>query len=146
MQRIQVVNCHAANEALENYVISGLPEQQLEEHLLVCSACREALIETEAYVEAIQSAARKLRRRETPQRSWTWRIATAPRLMWATAFVMVILVMSVGYPWRGTNAARLEPLAVMLQTSRGSDIARAPAGRPLLLLVDLTELPELSTY
>ena len=51
---------HASDDDLERYAIRTLPDAelgQLEEHLLICSARRERLDETEQYVAAIRAAA-----------------------------------------------------------------------------------------
>ena len=57
-------NRHADDETLEKYSLGTLAESEtaaLEQHLLICSACRERLAETDAYVQGMQAAARRLR-------------------------------------------------------------------------------------
>ena len=47
---------HADDDSLEQYSIGSMAESdvaQLEEHLLVCSACQKRLEEIDAYVTAI---------------------------------------------------------------------------------------------
>jgi anti-sigma factor RsiW len=56
---------HISEEALEQYAMRTLPEAaelgRLEEHLLICSACRNRLQMMDDYVAAMRSAAAKLR-------------------------------------------------------------------------------------
>lgn len=55
---------HVAEDDLENYVMRTLPESAcaaLEEHLLMCSDCRDRLEPTDEYVAAMKAAAAKIR-------------------------------------------------------------------------------------
>ena len=60
----EVVN-HISEEALEQYAMRTLPEAaklgRLEEHLLICSECRNRLHLMDEYVAAMRSAAAKFR-------------------------------------------------------------------------------------
>jgi predicted anti-sigma-YlaC factor YlaD len=52
---------HVSKDDLENYAMRTLPapeSERLEEHLLICSACRDRLESTEQYVEAMKAAAK----------------------------------------------------------------------------------------
>jgi anti-sigma factor RsiW len=56
---------HVTDDTLERYAMRFLPapeSDRLEEHLLICSACRDRLTATEEYVAAMRSAAAKIRR------------------------------------------------------------------------------------
>jgi anti-sigma factor RsiW len=62
---------HAGDEALESYVLGTLRESdeaELEEHFLICEACRQQLQRTERFVRAMAAASRELRRRR-PRRA-----------------------------------------------------------------------------
>jgi hypothetical protein len=51
---------HPTEEALENYALRRLPEEQiapLEEHLLVCPSCLAALQETDQVIDWIKASA-----------------------------------------------------------------------------------------
>ena len=56
---------HATDDTLERYSMRTLPApevESLEEHLLICSECRDRLESTEQYVAAMRAAAAKIRR------------------------------------------------------------------------------------
>ncbi len=142
------MNCQAENDVLERYVTVGLSEEELGpfvEHLLVCEACRKEVVEMEAYVEAMRSAAQELRRCERPRSAWL------PQLLlhWqplSAAAAMVILALLVAGPWHSAKTGGLAPAAIMLQASRGAEGPLVPAGSPLALGMDLAELPAFATY
>jgi uncharacterized CHY-type Zn-finger protein len=56
---------HAAEDDLENYAMRNLPAagvESLEEHLLICSGCRDRLTAADEYVAAMRAAAVAIRR------------------------------------------------------------------------------------
>jgi predicted anti-sigma-YlaC factor YlaD len=56
---------HAADDDLERYSMRTLPAPEveiLEEHLLICSACRDRLTAVDQYVAAMRAAAVTIRR------------------------------------------------------------------------------------
>ena len=58
---------HAAEDDLERYAMRTLPaaeSERLDEHLLVCSACRDRQEATNQYVASMRSAAAKIRDNE----------------------------------------------------------------------------------
>lgn len=130
---------HLSDDDLERYSLNALPEPRLaeaEEHLLVCPECRERVEETDAYVAGMRAAAARFRRREARFPIWSF-----PRPVWAMAACAAALVVA-GVTMRPPGAAP-EPVAVRLEAARGHMAvhAAAPAGRPLELAMDLTELP-----
>ena len=59
---------HISDDDLERYAIGTLPETELaplEEHLLICSDCRDRLEATERYVVAMRAAAARVRESAT---------------------------------------------------------------------------------
>lgn len=130
---------HITDDDFELYSLNSLPEPGLarvEEHLLVCAACRERLEERDAYVAAMRAAAARARRERAP-----FRLAGVPRPAWAMAACLAVLVVAaVTMRSPGTAPA---PVTVRLEAVRGpmAAHAEAPAGRPLELAMDLTELP-----
>jgi ribosomal protein L37AE/L43A len=74
-QMMRDIHSHLNEEAVEEYTAGICPEEaaaRYEEHLLACELCRSKVQETEAYLVAMQSAAKELRRKETaakPQRT-----------------------------------------------------------------------------
>ncbi|HZT31164.1 MAG TPA: hypothetical protein VFA33_14845 [Bryobacteraceae bacterium] len=140
---------HASEEMLEQYATRHLPEGQqaaVEEHLLVCGSCVGALEETEAYLEAMRSAAGALRRLEKPPRGWLRRIPIlTPSPLWAAGVATVLLAFTAGIQWHATRYVP-PPLSVSLEAARGPEVTQAPAGRPLVLHLDLIELPVCPAY
>jgi uncharacterized CHY-type Zn-finger protein len=61
------VETHVNDDTLERYAMRPLPSpesERLEEHLLICSACRDRLQFTNEYVAAMKTAAKT--QRESP--------------------------------------------------------------------------------
>ena len=61
---------HISEDDLEQYTMRTMPEADLDHldgHLLICSECRDRLVETEQYVAAIRAAAVRLRESGTAQ-------------------------------------------------------------------------------
>ena len=152
------VGSHLDEARLEQYSMGTLPEEAqaaFEEHLLACGECQDRLLETDAYINAVRAVSPRLRS-EHEQRRERWaafRESVADllrgkrRLVWATSFAVVALVMAVIRPWQERGGA--QPFAVVLESSRGIEgliAARAPAGRPLILEIDLTQLPAAARY
>ena len=133
------INPHIGAEELEDYAMGRIPEEQaggLEEHLLICDACRQRLQEYDSYNSAMRHAAAQLVDAPSqPDRSpWSF-----PRLLPA-AVALACAVLIAGVAFRYSNSA--EPaFAVNLAATRGAGIeAKAPAGRALVLRPDLTGL------
>ncbi len=142
------IGSHLDDADLEQYSMGKLPEVRLvpfEEHLLACEACQDRLLETEAFVNAVRSVSPKLRAAgSSPRRSRFW-----PRPTWVAAFAMGLVLLALGRIWLVAPRASLDFAAVVLQSSRGIEglaVAKAPAGKPLALTIDLTELPTLPSY
>jgi hypothetical protein len=144
-------NTHAVDEVLESYAMGILAEPslaELEEHLLICAHCRERLVDTDAYVKAMRSAAGGLEQRDESRKLF-WARASAwitfRRMGWAMAIVALVL---------GGVALRLllspsqspQPVSILLETSRGSELQRVPTGRPIDMSLDLRGLPAFPHY
>ena len=139
-------NYHVDDEELERYSMGAMPEAAIapfEEHLLVCEPCQLRLAQTDAYVGAMRQASARLRT-EPLKRGLPW--LRFPRLIPALAGMAVAIVAAglwIGRPDMG----EAHPFAVDLEATRGAAIeARAPAGRWLLLRLDLANLPASSSY
>jgi hypothetical protein len=127
---------HASDEQLEGYADCSLTESEVagvEEHLLVCAECRHKLSDIDSYVNAMKGASGRVRRDE--------RAAARPffRPVWTLVPVLAAaaVILAVRLPSRVPP-----PYPVELAAVRGADEieARVPAGRPLLLTLDLTGL------
>lgn len=128
---------------LEAYASGTLPENEVravEEHLLVCPACRERLAETEAYVRAMRAAAARARAAARRPKPFPW---LRPAFALAAAALAVYIGAAAG--WR---AMRARPAAaeIVLEATRGVNSSTAPAGAPLHLSLDATGLPPLAEY
>ena len=144
-------NRHASEELLEQYSMGRLAGSDLEwveSHLLVCACCQDALASSDTYVMSIRSAARELRRQtaEVPQ-PWYGKLFDPPKPAWALgmAALALLIVAGAGGPW--LHRAGAPPAIVVLQSTRGSALnSGAPAGKPLVLMLDLTDLQPLPQY
>jgi hypothetical protein len=139
-------NLHADEEEIERYAMGAMPEgatAPFEEHLLICQPCQLRLAQTDVYVSAMRQASARLRT-EPLKRRLPW--LRFPRLVPALASLAVAVVAAglwIGRPDMG----QAHPFAVDLEAMRGAAIeAKAPAGRWLLLRLDLTNLPASSWY
>jgi hypothetical protein len=136
---------HPSDDDLEQYSLGRLGDEQatpLEEHLLVCEACRRRVEEFDEFVAVMRAALREESegQQPAPARPFTllrW-LAAVPRPAWAGAMAAVLAAVLL-VPWR--HQAPAEPYAVHLEALRAaSSAAVAPAGRPLVLNVDFTGL------
>jgi len=139
-------NCHVDEEEIERYSVGAMPEEAIalfEEHLLICESCQHRLAQTDVYVDAMRRAAARLRA-EPLKRGFPW--LRFPRLVPALAG-MAVAIVAAGL-WLGhLNVGEAHPFAVDLAATRGAAIeAKAPAGRWLLLRLDLANLPALPAY
>jgi hypothetical protein len=136
---------HMAPEDVERYSAGTASEDESarwDEHLLICGECRRLVLEQD-YRTAMRSAARELRRPEEVRapRAWPWMPIWLP-----AAAVLVVAAIITGVLLQRWNRTET-PFAVTLTTVRGPAIeARAPAGRPLRLSLDVTGLPPSASY
>jgi len=144
-------NGHASEESLESYALGSLGEPalgELEEHLLLCSLCQDQLKEIDAYHAAMKSAAARLEGQdESRKKLWT-RVSgamTFRRLGWVMGLVAIALGGLALRVWL-TPTALTPAVALVLETSRGSEVRHAPARRPLELSLDVKGLPAYPLY
>jgi len=144
-------NGHASEETLESYALGSLEEPVLgglEEHLLVCSRCQDHLKEIDAYHTAMKSAAARLEDQdESRKRLWTHvsGALTVRRLGWTMALIAVALGGLALRLWL-SPAALPPPVALVLETSRSSEVLHAPARRALALSLDIKGVPAYPLY
>jgi hypothetical protein len=139
-------NYHLDDEEFERYSMGAMPEAAIapfEEHLLVCEPCQLRLAQTDAYVGAMRQASARPRT-EPLKRGLPW--LRFPRLVPALAG-MAVAIVAAGLWISRPDMGEAHPFAVDLEATRGAAIeARAPAGRWLLLRLDLANLPASSSY
>jgi hypothetical protein len=142
---------HISNEALEQYAMGSVPEPalaEIEEHLLVCSQCQQQLKEIDEYVGAMRRAAQELQQEDESWKRFWMRVSRAltfRRLGWAMAVTALVLG-AVALRIAITKTGPAEPFALMLETSRGSEMQHAPARRRLAITLDVKGLPVFSSY
>lgn len=148
---MQTKNRHVGEADLESYsmrVLSQDASARVEEHLLICEACRGRLVEADMYVAAMKAATRDLPYQEhAPEPSrWPWsRRWRWPQIIPAFAAVAAIAIAVVALPL--PRHAASAPFAVSLRTMRGPQTqAQAPSRRPLALQLDLTGLAASPSY
>jgi hypothetical protein len=139
-------NCHLDDEEIERYSMGAMPEAAIapfEEHILICEPCQLRLAQTDAYVGAMRQASARLRTGPL-KRGLPW--LRFPRLVPALAG-MAVAIVAAGL-WIGrVDTGEAYPFAVDLEATRGAAVeAKAPAGRWLLLRLDLANLPASSRY
>jgi hypothetical protein len=135
---------HPDEFQLEGYSQGSIPEPEasrLEEHLLICEACRQRLSASEEYARSMQKATARSR---TEPRGIRW-VSGFPRLI--PALAVALLVLGIGVAWQMNRKVTLAPVAVTLEATRGGgQVAQVPAGKPLLLKPGLDGLPSLPEY
>ena len=135
---------HLDDWQIEAYCLGKIPEPELtelEEHLLTCESCQQRVAEGDAFVHSMRYASTRIREAEhTPRRAWA---ASGLIPVLAVALVLVGLgtYLRMNVPGEGPR------VPVALDVMRGAGIlARAPAGRSLLLNPGIAGLPALAGY
>lgn len=126
---------HPNEEILEEYVLHRLPEPlvaQVEEHLLICPLCQDAITETDQFVAAFKAAPVQPAP-PTVRPGW---LDTRTNLVPVLALVILALVVV----WTPKHDAS-RPVEVSLSSLRGTNpLSPAPAGKLLQLCIDVPDL------
>ena len=135
---------HPTEEILEEYARNHLPEAlvaQVEEHLLICPSCQDAVSEIDRFVSAFQ-AATKQPDPAVHRIPAAWLSGPAvSRLGIAAAVILALTVV-----WKHPQAAST-PVTVSLSSLRGSNaLSPAPAGKPLQLNIDAPDVAPGNDY
>ena len=140
------VNRHLDEEEMERYSMGAMPEAAIapfEEHLLICEPCQLRLAQTDAYTSAMRQASADIRA-APPKRRLPW--LRLPRLVPALAGLAVTVV-AAGLWLSRVDMGAAHPFVVDLEATRGAVLeTKAPAGKWLLLRLDLSNLPASSLY
>jgi hypothetical protein len=145
---------HVSEDSLEFYSMGQLPEVNLgivEEHLLLCPACRSRVEESEEFVrtlrEATPAAIAQPKRADVKIHNFLhWLLGGSTRwrptygLAGALALLLVMVATRPPAPATGPVAE------VHLQATRSSGAIEAEANRPLSLRLDLSLLPPQPAY
>lgn len=137
-----MISPHPTNDALESYIMGRLAEQDLthlEEHLLICSRCQDAVQEIEAFVTAAKAATQTL---QQTTRSPRWSVSRAP-VPYAVAACAAIVSLFLAIP-----TSHPSPETIQLASMRGSEASafQGHAGVPLNLKLDISEVPVAASY
>jgi hypothetical protein len=139
-------NRHMDEEELERCSMGAMPDDAIapfEEHLLICESCQIRLAETDVYVSAMREASARLCKGPL-KRGLPW--LRLPRLVPAMAGIAVLTV-AAGVWLSRLDTGEAHPFAADLEATRGAAVeAKVPAGRWLLLRLDLASLPASSWY
>ena len=146
---------HPSEDLLEEYAFQRLAEEQvasLEEHLLACSSCQQALAEIDEYLllmkqgiaQAAVSPAREGRRswwlrwmpNRTPDRAAALATNWAHSWAWTAAGALACLAAAIFLSHRPPESVPIAPVPIALVSLRGGESITAPRGAPLELQLD----------
>jgi hypothetical protein len=148
---------HPSVEVLEEYWFNRLPKEameKVEEHLLVCQSCQNTFEEVEEYIHLMKAATAEYMASPSPAsrmpvaRAWqnvrhaAGRSSRASIPAWTAFAVAGVLAATWAYSSLRSDSPGA-PIPVRLAAMRGggnNGFTRAPAGRPLDLALDTTEL------
>lgn len=136
---------HANDEVLELYSMGRLAEPALgrfEEHLLVCGSCQDRLAYEDDIRQRIRYGAAVLQQPRTAV------FRRLPRLAWMPLSAAVCLIVFAGIGWQSLHRHATPASVILLQATRGaeSNSLTASAGRPLIMVLDLTGVQQVSGY
>ena len=133
---------HPSDELLEEYVFNRLEEARLaevEEHLLICEACRNTVRTLDAFIPSMKAEAA---RRPTESQHRQLPIANRIGVAATVALLLVALVV-----FRTRPLDNPAPAEVILSSIRGLESrAEAPAGKPLQLNIEAPDLVSGQAY
>ncbi|MBZ5725105.1 MAG: hypothetical protein LAP87_08925 [Acidobacteriia bacterium] len=93
-----VINRHLDEEEIEKYSLNSISEAEtghIEEHLLICEACRQQVAQSDLYVSSMRRAATRLRNAPPRTRQHSW--AAATRLL--PVLAAGVLVVLAAFVW-----------------------------------------------
>lgn len=130
------LNRHQTDEQLETYILGRLRDCELaalEEHLIVCAACRGRL-DTMEHFSAGMKEALALKAAETaslPRRVTWFEWLRRPAVSMAVAFLAVLAIVSVF----STGHSKMAPVSVLTLTATRGEVPTASSARELDLLL-----------
>lgn len=131
---------HPSEEHLEEYLLHRLPDEHatgVEEHLLICEPCQEAVRDLETFLTTMKAAATEPAKR-------AWKISRAGGIGIASAAAVMLLGL---IAVRSGGPANGAPATVQLSSLRSfNSQTEAPAGMPLNLSIEAPDLTAGETY
>jgi Putative zinc-finger len=128
-QIVDTVTFHESEDRLELYALRRLPDSEVElveNHLLVCGACRERLEEVSAFAFSMRATLKDHPVMKSGTRRFAW---LTPQLGMAGAFAAILL--AVGIFWASRDAHILPVASLQLTALRGSEIKTVVRAREL---------------
>jgi hypothetical protein len=136
-------NC-PPEDAIEAYARNRLPECEvalLEEHLLVCHACQDALAGADTYLRALRVAlADAAPVSEPPSAAPAPLRVRAHYAVWAALAAGLSLIGVLSPWWAQPRAEAAAVTLISMRGTAGASTPRAPAGVPLELRIDASHL------
>ncbi len=143
---------HASDELLEQYAMCKLLEPEaadLEEHLLICSECRDRLEETETFLLAFRQAAQDPApaRRSLLNRIFAnLSLPHVPKLAWVPV-AAVIALLAIWIPIQQQSGTGMKSVELMAyRGGDGNEPVPIRPGEPVELRADLTGVPATEAY
>jgi hypothetical protein len=144
-------NRHPLEDVFEDYAferLRPLETSDFEEHLLVCEKCQDTLATTDEYIRLMKTAIAAGVGERLPARARSFQFFPQRGMRGhAVAVAMVCLIVLAVLPfwWRPFAGPQTVVLAAY-RAGGASAFARCPAGRPVELKIDLSDLPPASQY
>lgn len=137
---------HATDDVLERYSAGRLDDPQraeFEEHLLACEHCQARLAREDDFTQGMRDAGALLERQPRAASRWTF---SKPAWAFGLAALGLIALAALEWPSLRHSAAQ-GPAVVLLHTTRGAESpVAALAGKPIILVLDLTDLEPFPKY
>jgi len=132
---------HPSDELLEEYFFHRLAEAhvaEIEEHLLICEACRNAVRELDAFIPSMKAEAVR------PAIGRPHSLPVANRIGVAATVALLLVALVV---FRTRPLDNPAPAEVILSSIRGLESrSEAPAGKPLQLNIEAPDLVNGQAY
>jgi hypothetical protein len=126
---VDTATFHESEDRLELYALRRLPDsdvERIENHLLVCDACRDRLEEVSAFAFSMRATLKDNPVIKSETRRFAW---LTPQLGMAGALAAILL--AVGIFWTSRDAHILPVASLQLTALRAGEIKSVPRAREL---------------
>ena len=151
---VLVMNDHLSEQQIEQYAMGKLAVQDcglVEEHLLVCESCQDALQKTDVFITHIRAVGKQIEQKPSNRGLWNRTpgflgLVARPLPAFAASICAIGLIAIAVVP--RAKAPESEPQQLSLVSHRGDGIGQpqAQANRALVLSLDADGLPDSLTY
>lgn len=140
---------HPTGDELENCLLNRISEEDrctVEEHLLICDACRDALQDIHATILARNSALEQIER-DAPVRSPKWVRFVTPARAYAGSAAAVVALLSWTYLARtGSPVPESQVSLAATRSAAAGQSSYAAANSRVTLKLDTSSLPATGRY